>query len=152
MQDDSVNDEDDNKGVDDLGLVLRAPIAVLAAGAMVVGAPIWAVMTKTKKYSLDPTIIGEGYKKKIVGPFVKRLKLEGNKSLHAAMTKSAEVSKAMVVDKLKREEDRYANEGARESPPPMEHVAKLVAIHSNFVAAEVALNGLREHLNEKKRG
>jgi len=149
MRDDGFDDEDDHEGVADLGFMLRAPIAAIAVVPFVLGVAIWPLMTQSKKYHLDANVIGEGYKKNIVDPFLRDLRSEGQKSLRETMKRSAEVSRAAVVDTLQREDDRYAKErAAKNSPPPMELVAKLVAVHSNFVAAEAALNGLREHLNK----
>jgi hypothetical protein len=112
---------------------------------------IWRPLTKgqTKKYHLDTDVIEKRYVEKIVHPFLRDLKSEGRKSLHETMKRSADVSRAAVVDALKREDDRYAKERAeRHTPPPKEHLAQLVAIQSNFVAAEAAFERLREHLNK----
>jgi hypothetical protein len=72
--------------------------------------------------------------------------LEGHRTLHETLKRSGEVSKASVEDALKREEDRYTKE--RIMAPEKEYVAELVAIYSNFVAAETAFATLVEHLEK----
>jgi hypothetical protein len=102
-----------------------------------------------KKYHLDTDVIAKRYEEKIVQPFLAGLKSEGQLSLHETMRRSADVSRASVVDALKREDERYAKERqSGRTPPPKQDLAQLIAIHSSFAAADAAFERLKVHLNK----
>ena len=105
-------------------------------------------MGQSTRYHLCPEEIGKRYAEKIVQPFLNDLITEGEKTLHQTMKKSAEVAKDAVESALQREDDRYTKERAeKHKPPNTKHIAEFVAAQSNFVAAEAALQTLKEHLN-----
>ena len=69
------------RSINDLGFMLRAPIAVLATVPFVFGLPIWPWMVHSRAYHLEMDVIHNRYKDKIINPWIRSLKEEGEKSL-----------------------------------------------------------------------
>ena len=89
------------------------------------------------------------YQGKIVEPFLRDLRIEGGKSLKAALAQSSAVAKLTVKYALEREDARYERESKeKDKIPSKEEVAELVASHLNFVAAENALVSLKQLLEK----
>ena len=91
-------------------------------------------------------MIKERYTKMIVEPFLRALRSEGEKSLEETMKKSEKASRATVLDALQAEDGRYEKELKDKRTYTADQLGELVAIYSNFVAAEAALGSLRERL------
>jgi hypothetical protein len=158
------DEEDQQKAIDALGFMLRAPATAITFVPFVLGAFIWPFITKvsgqmsyqthpifkwlqSKTFRLDREKIEEAFLVKIVEPFLNNLKFEGQKSLQETMRRSGVVAKAAVADALEREDERYMKERLeKQSPPPKKYIAAVVAAHANFIAAEAAFQTLRNHL------
>ena len=140
------------RSIDDLGFMLRAPIAVLATVPFVFGLPIWPWMVHSRAYHLETDIIYGRYKDIIINPWITSLEEEGEKSLIGTIELSSRVAKELVTSALEREDKRYTRE-LDEKNKPMDQgaVQHLITVYGNLVAAEAALTGLVVHIKEKAR-
>jgi hypothetical protein len=155
LQDDIIDDLTSEVTVRDLGLLVRAPLAIIATVPFVLSAGVWLFMTKvffsplnpnvkhypsllqTKNYHCDKTALAKHYQDEIVTKFLNDLATEGSKNLKSALAQSSTAAKATVEFALQREDARYERESKeKDKTPSHEEVAELVASHLNFVAAE----------------
>ena len=137
---------------DDLGFMLRAPIAALATLPFVFGLPIWPWMTYSRAYHLEMDVIYNRYKDEITNPWVRSLKEEGEKSLIGTIELSSKVAEDLVDSALKREDNRFNRELERmDKPIDQGAVQYLITSYGNLVAAEAALAELLIHIKEKAR-
>ena len=83
------------------------------------------------------------YKDKIVDPFIRRLKEEGEKCLVSTIELTSRMAKELVTSALKREDNRYERElEGKSKPMDVGTVQHLIAMYGNLVAAEEALKEL----------
>ena len=157
---DSKSEEVDNddveeaiqRSINDLGFMLRAPIAVLATVPFVFGLPIWPWMVHSRAYHLEMDVIHNRYKDEIVSPWIRSLKEEGEKSLIGTIELSSQVARELVTSALTREDKRYNRElDGKNKPMDQEAVQHLITVYGNLVAAEAALTELVVHIKEKAR-
>ena len=140
------------RSIDDLGFMLRAPIAVLATVPFVFGLPIWPWMVHSRAYHLGMDVIYDRYKDIIINPWIRSLTEEGEKSLIGTIELSSQVAKELVTSALSREDQRYDRElDGKNKPIDQEAVQHLITGYGNLVAAEAALTGLVVHIKEKAR-
>ena len=140
------------RSIDDLGSVLRAPTTVLATVPSVFDLPIWPWMAHSKVYHLDMGVICKQYRDEIIGPWIRSLKEEGEKSLIGTIERSSQVAKELVTSTLEREEQRYNRElDGKNEPMDQGAVQHLITAYGNLVAAEAALTALVAHIKEKAR-
>jgi len=140
------------KSVNDLGFMLRAPIAVLATVPFVFGLPIWPWMIHSRAYHLEMDVIYNRYKDEIINPWIRSLKEEGEKSLIGTIELSSQVARELVTSALTREEKRYNRElDAKNKPMDQGAVQHVITIYGNLVAAEAALAALVVHIKERAR-
>ena len=138
------------RSIDDLGFMLRAPIAVLATVPFVFGLPIWPWMVHARAYHLEMDIINNRYKDMIVSPWIRSLTEEGEKSLIGAIKLSSQVAKDLVTSAFKREDRRYSRElDGKNKPMDQGAVQHLITVYGNLLAAEAALSALVVHIKEK---
>ena len=131
------------RNINDLGFMLRAPIAVLATVPFVFGLPIWPWMVHSRAYHLDMDVIHNRYKDEIIDPWIRSLKEEGEKSLIGTIKLSSQVAKELVTSALAREDQRYNRElDGKDKPTDHEAVEHLITVYGNLVAAEAALAAL----------
>ncbi|KAL6308883.1 hypothetical protein BKA93DRAFT_725025 [Sparassis latifolia] len=141
------HDGDEAEGIDELGFMLRAPIAVIAAVPWLLGAGIWPFMKRSEQHVLDQTAFLEELKKHVVRPFSDALKQEGKRTLEQMMSKSFEAAKDAVKDSLANEEKRFENERRQDKNKySSETVASAVSTLLDFLAAESALSKIQSHL------
>ena len=95
------------KSINELGFMLRAPIAVLATVPFVFGLPVWPWMVHSRAYHLEMDVIYNRYKDEIITPWIRSLKEEGEKSLIGTIELSSTVAKELVTSALTREDKRY---------------------------------------------
>ncbi|TDL23502.1 hypothetical protein BD410DRAFT_787351 [Rickenella mellea] len=146
---DRAESEARTRGIEELGFMVRAPIAVIASVPWVLGAGIWPFMAKSKQYHMDKVAIAQKLDMKVVGPFLEQLKSEGQKTLDGMMTKSSTIAREAVEGALEKEEQRYQLERSKkELPPTKSGVAGALAALSNFLAAETALLKVQSYLKE----
>ena len=140
------------RSIDDLGFMLRAPIAVLATVPFVFGLPIWPWMVHSRAYHLEMDVIYNRYKDLIINPWIKSLMEEGEKSLIGTIQLSSQVAKDLVTSAFTREDRRYNRElDGKNKPINQEAMEHLITIYGNLVAAEAALSALVVHIKEKAR-
>ena len=133
--------------INDLGFMLRAPIAVLATVPFVFGLPIWPWMVHSRAYHLEMDVIHSRYKDKIINPWIRSLKEEGEKSLIGSTKLSSQVAKELVTSALTREDQRYKRElDGKNKPMDQGAVGHLITSYGNLVAAEAALSALVAHI------
>ena len=138
--------------INDLGFMLRAPIAVLATVPFVFGLPIWPWMVHSRAYHLEMDVIHNRYKDEIISPWVESLKEEGEKSLIGTIRLSSQVAKELVTSTLMREDKRYDRElDGKKVRIDQGAVQHLITVYGNLVAAEAALTALVVHIKEKAR-
>ena len=138
--------------INDLGFMLRAPIAVLATVPFVFGLPIWSWMVHSRAYHLGMDVIHNRYKDEIISPWIKTLKEEGEKSLIGTIELSSQVARELVASALTREDKRYNRElDGKNKPMDQGAVQHLITVYGNLVAAEAALTELVVHIKEKAR-
>ncbi len=154
------SDDDDNddvevavqRSINDLGFMLRAPIAVLATVPFVFGLPIWPWIVHSRAYHLEMDVIYNRYKDEIISPWIRSLKEEGEKSLIGTIELSSQVAKELVTSALTREDKRYNRElDGKNKPMDQGAVQHLITVYGNLVAAEAALTALVVHIKEKAR-
>ncbi|PVG00632.1 hypothetical protein CPB86DRAFT_812976, partial [Serendipita vermifera] len=139
--------------IDELGFMLRAPVAALATIPFVFGLPIWPWMTKSKSFHLPMDVIENKYKEEIVEPWLKNLKNEGEKSLIGTIHASSAIAKAAVQNALQREDKRYMREGEQKEVAAKAGIVQhMVAMNSNLWAAESALILIQKMLRESLSG
>ena len=157
---DGTSDDDDNddvetavqKSINDLGFMLRAPIAVLATVPFVFGLPIWPWIVHSRAYHLEMDVIYNRYKDEIINPWIRSLKEEGEKSLIGTIELSSQVARELVTSALTREDKRYNRElDGKNKPMDQGAVQHLITVYGNLVAAEAALTALVVHIKEKAR-
>ena len=140
------------RSFNDLGFMLRAPIAVLATVPFVFGLPIWPWMVHARAYHLDMDVIYNRYKGEIINPWIRSLTEEGEKSLIGTIILSSRVAKELVTSTLEREDQRYNRElDGKNKPMDQGAVQHLITVYGNLVAAEAALAALVVHIKEKVR-
>jgi hypothetical protein len=131
------------QSINKLGFMLRAPITVLATVPFVFGLPIWPWIAHSRSYRLKMDIICNRYEDDIIGPWIKSLKDEGERSLVGTIKMSSKVANNLVTSALEREDNRYKRElEGKMKPADQQIVLHLLAAYSNLVAAEEALRGL----------
>ena len=136
--------------INDLGFMLRAPIAVLATVPFVFGLPIWSWMVHSRAYHLGMDVIHNRYKDEIISPWIKTLKEEGEKSLIGTIELSSQVARELVASALTREDKRYNRElDGKNKPMDQGAVQHLITVYGNLLAAEAALSALVVHIKEK---
>ena len=141
------------RSINDLGFMLRAPIAVLATVPFVFGLPIWPWMVHSRAYHLEMDVIHNRYKDEIINPWIRSLKEEGEKSLIGTIKLSSQVAKELVTSALAREDQRYNRElDGKNKPMDQGTVQHLITGYGNLVAAEAALTALVAHIKEMARG
>jgi len=140
------------KSINELGFMLRAPIAVLATVPFVFGLPVWPWMVHSRAYHLEMDVIYNRYKDEIITPWIRSLKEEGEKSLIGTIELSSTVAKELVTSALTREDKRYNRElEGKNKPMDQGAVQHLITIYGNLVAAEAALAELFVHIKDKAR-
>ena len=140
------------RSINDLGFMLRAPIAVLATVPFVFGLPIWPWMVHSRAYHLEMDIIHNRYKDEIINPWIRSLKEEGEKSLIGTIELSSQVAKELVTSALEREDQRYNRElDGKNKAMDQGTVQHLITGYGNLVAAEAALTELVVRIKEKAR-
>ena len=93
--------------------------------------------------------INDRYKDKIVDPFIRCLKEEGEKWLVSAIEFTSRMAKECVTSALKREDNRYKRElEGKTQPMDVETVRHLIAMYGNLVAAEEALKELSDRVKD----
>ena len=128
---------------DELGFMLRAPVAMLATVPFVFGLPIWPWMVHSRAYHLRVDVIYNRYKDEIVDPWIRSLKEEGEKSLIGTIELSSKVAKNLVTSALETEDNRYKRElEGKKEPVDERTVQYLTSTYGNLVAAEEALREL----------
>ena len=149
MSDGESESESDNaevavkRSIDELGVMLRAPITVLATVPFVFGLPIWPWKVHSRAYHLRMDVIHNQYRDEIVDPWIRSLKEEGEKILIGTIESSSKVAKDLVTSALEREDNRYKRELEGKSKPAEKGtVQHLIASYGNLVAAEEALREL----------
>ena len=131
------------KSFDELGFMLRAPVAMLATVPFVFGLPIWPWMVHSRTYHLRVDVIHNRYKDEIVDPWIRSLKEEGEKSLIGTIELSSKVAKDLVTSALETEDNRYKRERKGKKEPVDERTVQyLISTYGNLVAAEEALREL----------
>ena len=131
------------KSFDELGFMLRAPVAMLATVPFVFGLPIWPWMVHSRTYHLRVDVIHNRYKDEIVDPWIRSLKEEGEKSLIGTIELSSKVAKDLVTSALETEDNRYKRERKGKKEPVGERTVQyLISTYGNLVAAEEALREL----------
>jgi hypothetical protein len=131
------------RGIDDLGFMFRAPIAVLATVPFVFGLPIWPWMVRFRTYRLEMDVIYNRYRDEIVDPWARGLTEEGKKSLIGAIEMSSQVARDLVTSALEREGNRYNRESeAKNRSVDQQAIERLTANYGNLVATEEALKAL----------
>ena len=139
-----------HRSLNDLGFMLRAPIAVLATVPFVFGLPIWPWIVHSRAYHLDMNVIYNQYKDEIIDPWIRSLKEEGEKSLIGTIQLSSQVAKELVTSVLAREDMRYNRElDGKDEPMDQAVVQHLITVYGNLVAAEAAMTALVVHIKEK---
>lgn len=139
------------KGIDDLGFMLRAPIAVLATVPFVFGLPIWPWVVRSRTYRLEMDVIYRRYKGEIVDPWIKGLTEEGKKSLIGTIDISSQVARDLVRSALERERNRYDRELELKKSVELQALVYLIANYGNLVAAEEALKILFGRIKDLER-
>jgi hypothetical protein len=140
------------RSIDEVGFMVRAPITVLATLPVVFGLPIWPWMVHSRSYHLGMDDIQNTYREKIVNPWLKSLREEGEKSLIGTIQASSRVAKEYVTSALEREDDRYKRElEDKKKPMDPDMVQRLVVTHGNLVAAEQALKELVTIVEKKEK-
>ena len=140
------------RSINDLGFMLRAPIAVLATVPFVFGLPIWPWMVHSRAYHLEMDVIHNRYKDEIINPWIRSLKEEGEKSLIGTIELSSQVAKELVTSALEREDQRYNRElDGKNKAMDQGTVQHLITGYGNLVAAEAALTELVVRIKEKAR-
>ena len=135
--------------VNDLGFMLREPIAVLPTVPFVFCLPIWPCMVQSRTHHLEMDVICNRYKDIIVNPWIRSLIEEGEKSLIGTIELSSQVAKKSVTSALTREYKRYNQEpGGIMDQGLLQH---LITDYGNLVAAEAALTELVVRIKEKAR-
>ena len=134
----------------DLGFMLREPIAVPATVPLVLCLPIWPWMVHRRSYHLKMDVIYNRYKDITVDPWIRVLKEEGERSLLGTIELSTQVAKDSVTSTLAREDQRYKRElDGKNKPMDPGAMQHLIIDYGNLVAAEAALAALVVHINEK---
>ena len=134
--------------VNDLGFMLREPIAVLPTVPFVFCLPIWPCMVQSRTHHLEMDVICNRYKDIIVNPWIRSLIEEGEKSLIGTIELSSQVAKELVTSALTREEKRYKRElDGIVDQGAVQHLTD----YGNLVAAEAALTELVVRIKEKAR-
>ncbi|KIJ60882.1 hypothetical protein HYDPIDRAFT_31927 [Hydnomerulius pinastri MD-312] len=133
--------------VDDLGFMLRAPIAVLAAVPLVLGSAIWPFIIRGKQFVIDKAQLTVVIKERIISPYLEGLKTEASVTLEAMIRKSSQAARVAVVDALVAEENRfvrarYQKESWEESQKE-EVTNSCLSVLLNLLAAEAALQQLQ---------
>ena len=137
------------RSINDLGFMLRAPIAVLATVPFVFGLPVWPWIIHSRAYHLEMHVIHNRYKDEIINPWIRSLKEEGEKSLLGTIELSSTVAKELVTSALTREDKRYNRElYGKGKPMDQGAVQHLITIYGNIVAAEAALAELFVHIKD----
>ena len=137
------------RSINDLGFMLRAPIAVLATVPFVFGLPIWPWMVHSRAYHLEMDVISNRYRDKIISPWIRSLKEEGERSLIGTIKLSSQVARELVTYTLAREDQRYNRElDGKNKSIDQGAVQHLITGYGNLVAAEAALTTLVVHIKE----
>ena len=150
-------DDDDlegavQKGINDLGFILRAPITALATVPFVFGVPIWPWISRSLTYQLKIDVVYDRYREHIINPWIGSLKEEGEKSLIGTIELSSQVAKESVTSALEREDQRYDRElDGKNKLMDQGAVEHLITMYGNLVAAEAALTALVAHMKRKAR-
>ena len=140
------------RSINDLGFMLRAPIAVLATVPFVFGLPIWPWMVHSRAYHLEMDVIYDLYEDLIIKPWIGSLEEEGDKSLIGTIELSSQVAEELVTSALEREDKRYDRElDGKNKSMDQEALQHLITVYGNLVAAEAALMELVVHIKEKTR-
>jgi hypothetical protein len=141
------------RSINDLGFMLRAPIAVLATVPFVFGLPIWPWVVRSRAYHLEMDVIYNRYQDEIISPWIRSLKEEGEKSLIGTIELSSTVARDLVTSAITRVNRRHNRELDRMGMPIMDQgaVQHLITIYGNLVAAEGALAELFIHIKEVAR-
>ncbi|KAH7918876.1 hypothetical protein BV22DRAFT_1134271 [Leucogyrophana mollusca] len=142
-----VADSDPGSQLADLGFMLRAPIAVIAAIPWLLGSPIWPFMKQSEKLVMNKEAFEGELKKSLCRPFISTLQEEAQTTLNRMMEKSSDAARDAVNDALVLEEQRYASERELEKErTSAQTVATALGTLLNLVAAEAAIHKLQECL------
>ncbi|OBZ66419.1 Clamp-binding protein CrfC [Grifola frondosa] len=128
-----------------LGFMLRAPIAVIAAVPWLLGSAIWPFMKRTEKLVLNKQAFLEELDNHVIRPFFDALQQEGQTTLEEMMVKSSDAARNAVKDALAMEEQRYERD-PQQRPTSTAAVALTVGTLLNFIASEAALLKLQKYL------
>ncbi|KAH7927606.1 hypothetical protein BV22DRAFT_268537 [Leucogyrophana mollusca] len=134
--------------VEDLGFMLRAPIAVIAAVPWLFGSAIWPFMKNTEKFILNKDAFVTELKEHIIYPFFEALKQEGQNTLEQMMARSSEAARGAVRDALAMEEQQFESEQAVGNQSSSQTIGTALNTLLNLIAAEAALIKLQGLLKD----
>ena len=104
----------------------------------------------SRQYSIGIDTIHDPFKGEIIGPWIRELKEEGEKTLLRATEAGLEVAKNLMASALLEKEDRCKRkleDTEKDKLAGEKHVAWFTAICINLLAAEEALSGLSVRIN-----
>ncbi|KIJ60881.1 hypothetical protein HYDPIDRAFT_43073 [Hydnomerulius pinastri MD-312] len=140
------DDDERPQGIEDLGFMLRAPIAVLATVPWLFGSVVWPFLKYSEKFVLKRDMLVSELKERIISPFFDALREESRQTLDKMMTTSSELARSAVQDALANEEEHFASERLQHGGQTPEAIARAVNLMLNLHAAEAALGRLQEYL------
>ncbi|KAH7927605.1 hypothetical protein BV22DRAFT_1127292 [Leucogyrophana mollusca] len=136
--------------VDELGFMLRAPIAAIATIPWLLGSVIWPFMIESKSYVINQSALTQKLQDSIIKPYLGGLEAEGSTTLEAVIFKSSLAARAAVIDALEAEEMRFRREQEqKEELEEQQRTSQLAVADScttillNLLAAEAALRQLQ---------
>ncbi|GBE87120.1 hypothetical protein SCP_1003670 [Sparassis crispa] len=138
--------------VEQLGFMLRAPIAVLATIPWLLSSGVWPFMARSKHYVLDKAAVIDEIETRAMRPYLDGLRKESMETLRNIEVTSSTVARRAVEDALEEEEDLFIREQqARRHGGHSEHELRSKAIASmtlllNLSCAEAGLETLQRHL------
>ncbi|PVG00635.1 hypothetical protein CPB86DRAFT_181593 [Serendipita vermifera] len=127
--------------------IWRGPANNLATHA--ISLYIWPGKAQPGAIQLPLAALENQYRDRIVTPWLRRLREEGERLLQQAIKDSDQLMQALLQKSVEREDRRFQREGAqKESRSKMGVVQHTVAMNSNLWAAESALLAIRSMLKD----
>ncbi|OBZ66421.1 hypothetical protein A0H81_13702 [Grifola frondosa] len=155
--DESASIVTEEKDIQQLGFMLRAPVAVLATIPWFLGVGVWLFMARSKQYLLNVESLIEELQERAIRPYFDGLHEEGVTTLENIGERSSKVAELAIHESLEEEERRYQQERSlkqkersqNEPPRPIIAVSSMTLL-LNLLAADSGLLGIQRHLTESK--
>ncbi|KAH7919236.1 hypothetical protein BV22DRAFT_1041126 [Leucogyrophana mollusca] len=145
----SVTEEQDHT-VEQLGFMLRAPVAVLATIPWLLGSAVWPFMAYSKNYVLNKKALTKELRQRAIIPYLEILRKDGRQTLDGVREQSSKIAVKAVREALEQEDLRYQQErrqkDAENPPPDVSAATSSIILLLNLLAAESGLRYLQDHL------